>query len=1570
MNVHLWDATPDQEDVRHNFQCEMTRRWKKTARDVKRAILLHDALGIGDKAPQSAMPTADKAEQFRKWMNERLSVGVGGYDGSWVEPFVRRASDRGAVIGFRDAMQANLGFMVPGAAPSAKACHDATVASLAGVCEDVSASAHDAVAEGLLLAARPHQIARAVDHAMGQGLKRSRALAEHSVTQSFTQATLDGMEARGVTHVGTVSERKRIRDFDPSEPRNALGQWSALASRALPAVRDNATGRIRTGHRGQTHANLGFDRDNPGTEERGFYDPLERKFHSGFDVPLDSSDLMTPYQKMRVLGRDGFDPDQPRNELGEWTASYSGRKGSYDKAFFTTAPNPLVSEAGETVGTKDRLVPTREAQSHLPIEDDPTLMYRGMSSGEYEAFRTAGAVQSIGSYNLSSQQGLTYFTTESRAAETYANDFTPWQYKPDFDKPAYVVVARRAAPDRLQHVEGTGAHELGVIGPVDKSDVTEVWRGRVIARDPGVANELAPSADLHWEKVASPDELKARVVPALSHRETGKLFVGKRGELHLDIATPDDPSKYRSGYYDPVEKRFVSHEELPIDTTEIMTGMQRQRWMEKHRPDLLQDAPRKTPQPKHPRSGRFAKAHIVAREMRRSKRTGQFRKQGLEAEAQRKEELAEARFGRVQGRLDVLTAGDDRVCDVCDGISEGGPYTISKARSLIPAHPNCRCVFVAAGAVKDAFDPNEPRDREGKWTETGYEFVSPSVEDIGFDQAQQGLSGRREKLMLEASGDIDRAVGIYGGATSAVIGAWADGAEHSTMTVVDHADWDKLRLAAAMKGHLADQKQVLIFKESGEGETPTASLYSFSATGDLATIHQHLLEDGAQFHTLMPTPDGAKVWIADTERSAETRATVKKAAARYGAEIDAREGRAEFLGTQRDTGSDRSQRDDARRTYEGIIERSPVQGAEAIWQGVHHRWSEPFEEWARYHALIEKQRGLEGLRATLKDPETGALYKGATHADAYRNAPPEAQARLIKYVDSRTRNFSRASIAGFTNRKGEWVTRKDAEAISGDRMYGGHAEGIAHLAERGRSELSKFHVGDYDPNEPRDPLGMWTTGGGTGQDRLGHGYSSQAKVVGGVIHTSNVYDAVRALYENRKVSLAQPREASTLIDRLGAVAKKMGQLGVHAPHFNLCNVAIRGTNLFCADAKGIPRVNMPQVKKEQMEGFRAFLQSRSTLTPGIESASYLRATQAELDGVAVAGMMNVLRGGNVPEGLKRPLFVSRDNYVLDGHHRWAAEVGLDAEDNKLGDRKMKIERVDMPITDLIAAADEFTGGKGKQAAGEHRVRSKEMIEMPPDTPAIPAGNRPTAFRPSSPDEIPEDERAWGKEVEDRVGKQFDADGYPWRHMEVLAETDASMLAGANYDTLAQYDPLTGKIQFFAATMHGADKSGELGNTVEGTASHEIMHAKTDWWMKMNSSIETKLKDKLEPGTKDYLKPLGAGFATPAQLQSDDGVTPYSTKTWQDYIGSWMHQMERTMHGGKAGKGLPFDLPFGETISEMRAVERETGQLPGSPKWQAIYRDIEKEWVHAHSKDLLGSELNPRVRPDEGARVTH
>lgn len=43
-------------------------------------------------------------------------------------------------------------------------------------------------------------------------------------------------------------------------------------------------------------------------------------------------------------------------------------------------------------------------------------------------------------------------------------------------------------------------------------------------------------------------------------------------------------------------------------------------------------------------------------------------------------------------QAEVVTAGDDRVCSICDDIAAGSPYTLDVAMNMIPIHPQCRCI--------------------------------------------------------------------------------------------------------------------------------------------------------------------------------------------------------------------------------------------------------------------------------------------------------------------------------------------------------------------------------------------------------------------------------------------------------------------------------------------------------------------------------------------------------------------------------------------------------------------------------------------------------------------------------------------------------------------------------------------------------------------------------------------------------------------------------------------------------------------------------------------------------------
>jgi HK97 family phage prohead protease len=325
----------------------------------------------------------------------------------------------------------------------------------------------------------------------------------------------------------------------------------------------------------------------------------------------------------------------------------------------------------------------------------------------------------------------------------------------------------------------------------------------------------------------------------------------------------------------------------------------------------------------------------------------------------------------------------------------------------------------------------------------------------------------------------------------------------------------------------------------------------------------------------------------------------------------------------------------------------------------------------------------------------------------------ELDQKLPHWLDPSQRYFNKHEAARKKNRE-RYLAEQKAKRKGSKQMS---------AWQRARAESIRLLGRAFDPDEPRDEEGKWTDGGGDGgggggkdkpegggKDHPGPGYSASAFVKDGVIHTTSVYDAQRALHENRKVELDQPRKVSILLHRLGDEAKAMIAKGKEAPNLNLCNVTVSGTNLFCADTKGIPRVEMPQLDKQQTKDFQKYLKEQGyKIEKDKVHASHLRATQNELNGVKVAAGADKIIAN---DGKVKPIIVSKDDYILDGHHAWAAKVGLDAADNKLDEHtKMDVRRVNISITKLLHEAEKFTGGKGHKPASESKSAGQILADL-------------------------------------------------------------------------------------------------------------------------------------------------------------------------------------------------------------------------------------------------------------------
>lgn len=227
------------------------------------------------------------------------------------------------------------------------------------------------------------------------------------------------------------------------------------------------------------------------------------------------------------------------------------------------------------------------------------------------------------------------------------------------------------------------------------------------------------------------------------------------------------------------------------------------------------------------------------------------------------------------------------------------------------------------------------------------------------------------------------------------------------------------------------------------------------------------------------------------------------------------------------------------------------------------------------------------------------------------------------------------------------------------------------------------------------------------------------------IHVKTVEEAVSLVLDGKVVEVEDVRAAHTLIAKLGDMAREAKAKGEDAPEFDLCQVTVPGSSMFCAESlrseaypQGVPRLEMPQLGGAPVPGSEADKLPRNPWDPsevdgsekfishlqgiGVKTsrevipAANLRASQRELVGTKVAKMMV----DKSFDPAKNPIFISSDNYVVDGHHRWAAVVGRDAENGVLGDAMMNAVRVNAPIAEVLHLANAWSQKFGiKQAVG-------------------------------------------------------------------------------------------------------------------------------------------------------------------------------------------------------------------------------------------------------------------------------
>jgi hypothetical protein len=226
-------------------------------------------------------------------------------------------------------------------------------------------------------------------------------------------------------------------------------------------------------------------------------------------------------------------------------------------------------------------------------------------------------------------------------------------------------------------------------------------------------------------------------------------------------------------------------------------------------------------------------------------------------------------------------------------------------------------------------------------------------------------------------------------------------------------------------------------------------------------------------------------------------------------------------------------------------------------------------------------------------------------------------------------------------------------------------------------------------------------------------------------------EAVELVLRGENVEIQDTKDVHTVLKQLAerAIASKDNPV-----NFDPCQITVKGVSLFCTEKiktekfpHGIPRIEMPQFKSKdpvpgseadklprdehgEVDATQAFLdhlaQAGVTSDPnGMVLARKLKASQAEMEGAKVAGMM--VHPERDPK--KARITVTRDGYVLDGHHTWAAAIGRDAEDGNLdNDKEMDVVMVDMNMSEVYHLSVAWTKKFGLPAAG---VKKHEWVKV-------------------------------------------------------------------------------------------------------------------------------------------------------------------------------------------------------------------------------------------------------------------
>jgi hypothetical protein len=173
--------------------------------------------------------------------------------------------------------------------------------------------------------------------------------------------------------------------------------------------------------------------------------------------------------------------------------------------------------------------------------------------------------------------------------------------------------------------------------------------------------------------------------------------------------------------------------------------------------------------------------------------------------------------------------------------------------------------------------------------------------------------------------------------------------------------------------------------------------------------------------------------------------------------------------------------------------------------------------------------------------------------------------------------------------------------------------------------------------------------------------------------------------------------------------------GERAGLFDLCSVSVGGSNIFCEGNLGVPRIEMPQLKGEARDGSRAselrkdpsdssekvsieqpFTEMLRGSGVGVSDkmvdAEMLRPSQSQINGAQAGVILQKMLNGEFTGS--SAIWTTSDGYILDGHHRYVAEVAKNLLEGGDGHVDIPVHEVNMEIGAALDATNAYADHMG------------------------------------------------------------------------------------------------------------------------------------------------------------------------------------------------------------------------------------------------------------------------------------